>query len=628
MTIMASPTRSRKLIIVISAILFFAIIFLIYLHNLSSYINQEQSLHVNRDHPPLYDGSLAGSDCDPFEIDTPPAAGVLRPFHTFSVLLETLDTMQTRFYSIWQGQWPTAIDWTAAVMGTQVSATLSAMTGAWHYRTKISSPRDFTRENQEHENRINRYFTQITSFYFGENAFSLRTQAYDDMLWVVLGWLESVNFIKLHSDLHYSPSNHIGALAESLRQKNSSGWYAQQFIPQFAHRARLFYDLAAKGWDTSLCGGGMVWNPYLAPYKNAITNQLFISASISMYLYFPGDDNPSPFSFENPVRHLTGLPPAKAHDQRYLENAVEAYQWLKTSRMTNNKGLYVDGFHIQGWKGGQNGSTGTGKCDVRNEQVYTYNQGVVLSGLRGLWQATGSKTYLDDGHQLIRNVIAATGWNARGTGWPWQWYGLGRNGVIEEACDSWGTCSQNGHTFKGIFFHHLTLFCALLPTTGSAEDGFRTFAADDSLSAWHKKSCKDYAPWLRHNAHAAYITRDEEGRYGTWWGVPAKKASPDDFEGIDETVVELPPSEGTDYRNDDVPLDSVWRRPDDQRWQHSKNIEDENMTVSTKHNSDDREASDFRSEDANDRGRGRTVETQSGGLAVLRALYNIVDSKH
>ena len=47
----------------------------------------------------------------------------------------------------------------------------------------------------------------------------------------------------------------------------------------------------------------MSWNPYLEPYKNAITNELFISASIGMYLYFPGDDNDSPFS-RKPTGHI------------------------------------------------------------------------------------------------------------------------------------------------------------------------------------------------------------------------------------------------------------------------------------------------------------------------------------
>ncbi|KAL8760753.1 MAG: hypothetical protein Q9184_003079 [Pyrenodesmia sp. 2 TL-2023] len=511
-------------------------------------------------------------------------------------------------------------------MGTQVSATLAAMTEAWHHPTKPLSPlRDHSRQNQEHENTINRYFTQITSFYFGENAFSLRTQAYDDMLWVVLGWLESVKFIGLHSDLHHVHSGEANQGYEAT-SSNSTGWYAHQFIPQFAHRARIFYDLAAKGWDTSLCGGGMVWNPYLAPYKNAITNQLFITASISMYLHFPGDDIASPFSFENPAHSSTGYPPAKAHDPQYLENAVDAYQWLKSSGMRNWKGLYVDGFHITGWKGGQNRSTGTGKCDLRDEQVYTYNQGVVLSGLRGLWEATGSQTYLDDGHEIIRNVIAATGWATRGTRWRWQWSGLGRNGVMEDACDSRGTCSQNGHTFKGIFFHHLAIFCSRLPSTGFSEGDFNTFGADNRLSAWHKRNCESYGPWLRNNAQAAYMTRDDEGEFGTWWGIPAGDKGTNEQRMVEEDGFSLPPDDGTDYRNNGIPVDDAWMLPDDQRRQNLKQIDETEPDHLLGKQGNEKDMSQGTSWDPNDRGRGRTVETQSGGLAVLRALWKVVDS--
>lgn len=548
------------------------------------------------------------------------------PVHTFAALLEALDVMQSRFFTIWQGQWPDAIDWTAAVMGTHVSATLAAMTETWRYSTRQPSRPNHSRENQERENKINRYFTQITSFYFGENAFSLRTQAYDDMLWVVLGWLESIRFIDLHSELHHLPSD-AAEKALDAATENSTTWYAHQFIPQFAHRARLFYELASRGWDTSLCGGGMVWNPYLTPYKNAITNQLFISASISMYLYFPGDQNSSPFSIRNPVRSPTGLPPARAHNPQYLENAVEAYQWLKTSGMTNWKGLYVDGFHIKGWKGGKNGSTGTGQCDLRDEKVYTYNQGVILSGLRGLWEATASKTYLEDGHQLIRNVIAATGWDTRGTRWRWQWSGLGRNGVMEEACDSRGTCSQNGHTFKGIFFHHLTLFCSTLPATGRSEPHFTTFGADEQLSAWHKTNCKEYGPWLRHNARAASTTRDEQGRFGTWWGIPGGNRHTDAHDMSGEEGFDVPSDDGTDYRNEGVPIDDIWRLPEDQIWQQRNASDDKDSTATTTTTEQDAGEDLLRktSWDPNDRGRGRTVETQGGGLAVLRALWIIVD---
>jgi len=506
---------------------------------------------------------------------------------SYTAVLDALGVMESHFFEVSHGTWPRAIDWTAAVMGTQVSATLAVMT---EYLASNSSPS--SEEARDHENLINRYFTQITSFYFGENAFSLRTQAYDDMLWVVLGWLEAIKFIDLHSALHYN-SEHC----------DTPAWYARQFIPQYAHRARLFYDLASRGWDDKLCGGGMTWNPYLAPYKNAITNELYIAASVGMYLHFPGDSNSSPFLMES------DRPPAKAHDVRYLDNAVKAYKWLKDSGMRNGQGLYVDGFHIKGWRGGKDRSNGTEECDLRDNKVYTYNQGVLLSGLRGLWVATSSRSYLQDGHELVQNVIAATGWEDRNTDRKWRWAGLGRNGVLEEQCDWSGTCSQNGQTFKGIFFHHLTLFCSPLPT-----------GHDDS--ALHQKSCDEYIDWIRHNAFAAYVTRNEHGEFGEWWGRPSRRQhdSKDEEKGM-----ERPNSEGTDYRNEGVPWNDVWRFPEDDAMYRP----DYDSGYDKVHRSwdDTSKAEAPLQQDINDRGRGRTVETQSGGLAVLRALWKLVESR-
>ena len=523
----------------------------------------------------------------------------------YTALVAALEVMQSHFFSVSLGAWPKAIDWTAAVMGTQVSATLSAMTSYAHALKKTSSLT--TEEAFDHENLINRYFTQITSFYFGENAFSLRNQAFDDMLWVVLGWLEAIKFIKLHSSLHYNTS-----------YDNNATWYAGQFIPQFAHRARLFYDLASRGWDTSLCGGGMLWNPYLAPYKNAITNELYIAASISMYLYFPGDSDPSPF-----LAH-TGLPPAKAHDVQYLDNAVEAYEWLKKSNMKNEDGLYVDGFHITGWRGGNNGSNGTGKCDLRDEKVYTYNQGVILSGLKGLWEATGSREYLEDGHELVRNVIHATGWEDRDTEQKYRWAGLGRGGVMEEMCDWSGSCSQNGQTFKGIFFHHLTLFCSPLTRHEWNKDE-EAFLDDEETKQLHQKSCDEYGDWIRHNAFAASITRNQDGEFGEWWGRSARRRERDDG---DEEEFQAPSISGTDYRNEGVPMDEIWRLLPDGDDAMYKSDRDRDLGIRESRNCDGvyigaGERVGLR--DVNDRGRGRTVETQSGGVAVLRAFWKLVE---
>ncbi|KAJ5551551.1 hypothetical protein N7535_000505 [Penicillium sp. DV-2018c] len=491
-----------------------------------------------------------------------------RSFHepildTLQDLVDALQVMQDKYFVLWQGTWPTSIDWTAAVLGTHVSAVLSTLTSGpldIHYGEELLGLSFFALENT-----VNRFFSHTSAFYFGENAFSLRNQAYDDMLWVVLGWLENIKLQNLHSDLHYITST------------NGSGepWHGTQFQNSAAHRARIFYELASAGWDKTLCDGGMIWNPYLVPYKNAITNELYISASIEMYLYFPGDSIDSPF--------LVNSKDTQPHDPLHLKAAVDGYNWLKNSSMTGLGGLYADGFHISGWKSASN--PGSKQCDQLNTMVYTYNQGVILSGLRGLWLATNSQDYLHDGHELVRRVLQATGWPHTASQ---QWQGLGRGGVLEDACDSRGVCSQDGQTFKGIFFHHLAEFCRPLHPQEKrflAETTHGRSADDDWTEAYEQQMqrCRSYGAWIEHNAQAALMTRDADGKFGTWWGRPYHQMEADGLVGS-STI----PDGAVDYRNS-----------------HNDSSATECLTF----------------KDYNDRGRGRTVESQSGGIAVLRALY-------
>ncbi|KAL2074013.1 hypothetical protein VTL71DRAFT_7791 [Oculimacula yallundae] len=517
----------------------------------------------------------------------------------FPAILDALDVLQDEYFEIWQGIWPTSIDWTSAVIGTYLSASLSTISTSF---PTFSSPK-------EAENTVNKYFSQLSASYFGQDAFALRQEAYDDMLWVVLGWLESIKFVHTHSEAHYG-------------QNKTSAWYGEQWTPAFAHRARLFWDIASHGWDTSLCNGGMIWSPYLEPYKNAITNELWIAASISMYLYFPGDENTSPFGL--PAR-MDGV--AKPHDPKYLAAAIEAYRWLNDSNMTDAKGLYVDGYHISGLsrEKPKNESNPNTKCDSRNEMVYTYNQGVLLSGQRGLYEATGARSYLEEGHKLIESVIAATGWNLKHQGVfsdddsngenLGKWYGLGRSGIMEESCDAEAYCSQDGQTFKGIFFHHLTLFCAPLPEHLvlpselflTKDAGNEVPGSPREVKKWHDKTCLQYGHWIKHNAKAALSTLDADGKFGMWWGAPVHS----DHEP--HADVELPDN-ATDYRNNGIP----------QQWKDKKRPRAEASQPKLDVENDDRR---IRIRDLNDRGRGRTVETQGGGIMVLRALWELVETR-
>lgn len=541
--------------------------------------------------------------------------------HTIPALLDALDVLETSYFEVWQGIWPKSIDWTSAVIGTYLAATLSTLSTSF---ASLSS-------RETGENIINKYFAQLTASYFGQNAFALRQEAYDDMLWVVLGWIEGVKFVKVHSAKHYSTDAGEG---ERVRGEKEKEWHGNQFIPAFAHRARIFWELASQGWDTSLCGGGMIWSPYLTPYKNAITNELYIAASISMYLYFPGDDNDSPFGLSTPEIYDSALKAAMrkespAHDPKYLDAAVQAYKWLMESNMTDEKGLFVDGYHVSRWRRDRYLDPPDRKCDERNEMVYTYNQGVLLTGQRGLYEATGSKSYLDDGHRLISDVITATGWDLErdsvleedlGDDEIGRWHGIGRSGILEEACDAGAYCSQDSQTFKGIFFHHFTAFCQRLPEHLSAPANECASTSKKSLSArsleetrqWHTSECAKYRNWIRHNANAALTTKNKEGKFGMWWGAPL--LSTNDTDKIPDIIDVVLPPDAVDYRNDGVPG----------KWKEQSRV-DRKVRASGSEEKGGMNAVEGR--DLNDRGRGRTVETQGGGVSLLRALWELVDTQ-
>ena len=276
--------------------------------------------------------------------------------------------------------------------------------------------------------------------------------------------------------------------------------------------------------------------------------------------------------------------------------------------------------------------------------VYTYNQGVILTGLRGLWQGTGNTSYLQEGHELIADVIAATGWHERDSPRRWFWAGLGRNGILEEACDWGGGCSQNGQTFKGIFFHHFGVFCAPLPekqeVEGKEEEvemGKRPWLGKEGeeIRALHRKQCLGYREWVDRNALAALVTRDENGEVGEWWGREAANNNEDDGGSVPDEALERPSIEGTDYRNRGVPRNMVWMTGnDDDDYDEGEGDRNGNerrfldaMTTAERLGlylePCTRLEKEVKRRDVNDRGRGRTVETQSGGVAVVRAAWGL-----
>ncbi|RTE79689.1 hypothetical protein BHE90_005813 [Fusarium euwallaceae] len=539
--------------------------------------------------------------------------------------VSALSVLQDHFFEPDYATWPSAIDWTAAFAGTAVAGMLTTLS-----KSINSVDLDGINDWRVKENVISTFYAQLVGSYFGQDVLSIRGQAYDDILWVALGWIEAIKFVRTHGDLHYSATNSEEIAGSGLRKIiESMPWQGYNWFSSFAHRSRIFWNLGSHGWETRFCNGGMVWNPRLNPYKNAITNELWVSASISMYEHFPGDN------FTAPWLANAAFPD---NDPAHLQAAMEGYHWLMNVNMTNSRGLFVDGYHIDRSKPGNT------KCDIRDEMVYTYNQGVLLTGQRGLWAVTGGASYLEDGHILIQSVIEATGWSLKNNkpvddfkqvrpGQLPPWRGLGRGGIMEEQCDASGTCSQDGQTFKSIFFHHFTTFCVPLDSLRVEEGMKADMRGYRRVKAAHATACRSYLGWVRHNALAALETRDEAGRFGMWWGAGLFDATVTlDNDGIDHNAENT-----TDYRNQGTPDDETWggRRPwlpGTGRWTASEPESNEPVlgsVVEAQTPMNKRDSSGkvgLKRQDPNDRGRGRTVETQVGGLTLLRAFWELSQS--
>ncbi|SPJ71512.1 related to glycosyl hydrolase [Fusarium torulosum] len=536
--------------------------------------------------------------------------------------LSALSALQDHFFQPDYATWPSAIDWTAAVAGTVIAGMLTTLSKAID-TVDLAGIKDW----KVKENIISTFYAQLVGSYFGQDVLSLRGQAYDDILWVSLGWIEAIKFVRTHADLHYPKIKSEGVPSgNGLRDMiDAMPWQGYNWFSSFAHRSRIFWNLATHGWDNKFCSGGMVWNARLNPYKNAITNELWISASIAMYEHFPGDN------FTAPWLANSAYPDT---DPAHLEAAIHGYKWLMDINMTNARGLFVDGYHIDATKPGNT------KCDLRDEMVYTYNQGVLLTGQRGLWSVSGSASYLEDGHHLIQSVIEATGWSLKankpmddlersspGQLPPWQ--GLGRGGILEEQCDASSTCSQDGQTFKGIFFHHFTAFCHPLEALRAEKGRTVDTRGYQKVKKIHAAACKSYLGWVRHNALAALETRNEEGLFGMWWGAGIFDATVTlGTDGINHEA-----ENATDYRNQGTPDDETWG--ESHRWipgtgrssplaskpdQHVMNSVREALPGT---GGGESRGIKSQPQDPNGRGLGRTVETQVGGIALLRAYWEL-----
>ncbi|KAJ3570958.1 hypothetical protein NP233_g4060 [Leucocoprinus birnbaumii] len=217
----------------------------------------------------------------------------------------------------------------------------------------------------------------------------------------------------------------------------------------YNNAANSIYNTIAGQWDNT-CGGGVWWST-AHTYKNAITNQLFLLTSANGYLRFRNAD--------------------------WLANAQKTWNWLSASGMRNSQGL---------WNDGLDSST----CRNNGQTTWTYNQGVIASGLANLYAATGNKTLLDQAEITLDATIAH----------------LSSNNILRESCDNAASggsvCNQDQQLFKvwtiGLWTKHVQYYLdwandpartakysGFLFSQASGVFHFGTNADDDIGSVWY-----------------------------------------------------------------------------------------------------------------------------------------------
>jgi hypothetical protein len=275
-------------------------------------------------------------------------------------------------------------------------------------------------------------------------------------------WWNSANAITVLVD--YSRATHttryLGAVDNTFNKANKAygirnflndsnddeGWWAEAWIdaydltkrPQYLGMAETIFEDMTTQWDSTTCGGGVWWSKDLknSPYKNAITNELFLEIAASLA-----------------NRESDGRRKAQ-----YLAWAQKEWQWFSASGMINAGNLINDGLD----------AANPAACTNNNGTTWTYNQGVILGGLAELWAATHDPVLLEKARAIanaaMTNLVTPAG-------------------VLKEPAGKGPDLPQ----FKGIFLRNLVRLNRAAPR---AE--YKAFADTNADSIWRNDQGADH----------------------------------------------------------------------------------------------------------------------------------------
>jgi len=221
---------------------------------------------------------------------------------------------------------------------------------------------------------------------------------------------------------------------------DDSGWWAMAWlkaydlfhVASYLTTAQKIFDYMLKnGWDDH-CNGGMNWMRN-HPYKNAVTNELFILLAARL------------------ASHQTDT----ARRAYYLGWSIKGYNWLAQSGMLNDDHLYNDGLD---------------HCINNKGNTWTYNQGVILAAEKELFTLTGDKDYLESAHKTALACMRIV---------------ADKDSILTDKLgkDAGPDCPQ----FKGIFVRELAELNSVLK-----DQAITRFILHNADIAWQKAQNSDH----------------------------------------------------------------------------------------------------------------------------------------
>lgn len=181
---------------------------------------------------------------------------------------------------------------------------------------------------------------------------------------------------------------------------------------------------------------------------NSVENELYLTASAKLANRLPAKKAPSGQGY-------------------YFEQALKSYAFLITDSTTSMNPfthLFNDGISMS-------------TCKNNGAVVFTYNQGIILSGLTELTWSTGNHDYtalaVSIANSVIQNLVTS-------------------DGILQERACEPNSCSSDEQQFKGVFTRNLAfLVNRAMGVDAQTLTNYRNFLAKNAESVINHDTNKD-----------------------------------------------------------------------------------------------------------------------------------------